>query len=323
MALLDLAADCGSTGDGQAPPTGCVPGSCDDPVGYETEAACPDGESCLCDRCPSYCDALCPLSLPNADVMANAGDDQDEDPPLVEADFSCLGKDEPPPAPKQDVTMTGIVMDFEDEYPIEAATVEAFATALALDVPVASTTSGKGGSYTLVLPVAQLDSARVSWRVQAEDQLETLHLNQAIACQSAPCTMTEDRLSVSQVTSDSLTGILGTSRPDGTSIVIGDVLDCRRRSVANANGRLFSSNGDPVAGTEVYYFETEFPVRRWLQPWSSPDGLVGILDVEAAGVVEIRAFGRIDGKETLLSAVAVPPVADAVVITDMDVLGPR
>ena len=30
-----------------------------------------------------------------------------------------------------------------------------------------------------------------------------------------------------------------------------------------------------------------------------------------------------EGKETLLSAVAVPPVADAVVITDMDVLGPR
>jgi hypothetical protein len=64
-------------------------------------------------------------------------------------------------------------------------------------------------------------------------------------------------------------------------------------------------------------------VRRKLQPWTSADGLVGMINVAPAAEVEIRAYGRIDGEETLLSAAAVPAIADAVVISDLDALGPK
>jgi hypothetical protein len=322
--LTTLAVLAGCSSSAEAPPEGgCGPESCRDPEGYESGEECDDGESCLCDRCPGYCDALCPFSLPNADVMANAGDDEDEDPVLQAADFSCLGDNALPAAPAMDVTVTGFVRDFEDDFLIPGATVEVYALATELDAPLASTVSVADGSYSIVVPASALDVARVSWRVVAEDALDTLHLNQAIACATAPCGMDEERLSVSQVTSDSLASILGTSRPDGTSVVIGDVLDCRRRSVAHANGRLLDPSGAEVEGLETYYFEAEFPVRRKLQPWSSADGLVGMINVAPAAEVEIRAYGRIDGEETLLSAAAVPAIADAVVISDLDALGPK
>jgi len=315
------AAGCGSSDGGNGSP-GCEPDSCDDPAGYESGEACSGSGSCLCEKCPTYCDALCPFSLPNADVVAYLEEDEGRGPP-TELDLDCLGANELPAAPAQDVTMTGIVEDFEDAYPIEGATVEVFASALDLDTPIASTVSGELGAYTIVIPAAELAVARVSWRVAAEDRLETLHLNQAIECRIAPCVMNESRLSVSWVTLDSVVAILGTSRPAGTSTVIGDVLDCDRNSLANANGRLLSVSGDRFSDAEIYYFEEEFPVRRRLQPWSSSDGLVAFLNVQSTDTVEIQAYGRVDGAETLLSSATVFPTPDAVVITDMDPLGPR
>ncbi|MEK6606096.1 MAG: hypothetical protein AABZ30_00375, partial [Myxococcota bacterium] len=84
------------------------------------------------------------------------------------------------------------------------------------------------------------------------------------------------------------------------------------------------ANGAMVQGVEVYYFQSgrngPFPVRRSLQTATSPDGLFLMPNVVPGGTVELRAYGKIDGVETLLSSVRVQPEADSVVITDMDPL---
>lgn len=308
------------TGEGEAEVEGEAEGEgpcgCADPIGLGGD---------LCDSCETYCDPSNSCSLPNADVQANAGDDNDEEPPLEAADYECLAVKAPPAPPKGAVNVTGETRDYLTRTPVPSIVTDAFPSSEDFATPCATVTSDESGVYVIPLPESCFadGDALVSWRMtdSSGDQYPTFHLNQRVECESFPCTVSQNRPSVSETTVASVAFLLrGTEPLPGTSIVIGDVVDCQGRSVQFANGRLFDAEGSLIEGIETYYFQTVQPVRRNLQSWTSPDGLVAMIDVPAGSLVEISAFGRLDGEETVLSTIRVPPVADSIVVTEMEPL---
>lgn len=319
--VLVLNVGCGGSTEGDdegAESEGEEGSECSQAVDMASGDACDNGSSCICASCEDYCDSSNLASLPDTDVLVAENDDFEAG--ATDADFACLGSNTPPAPPANDVTVGGIVMDFQTDAPISGALVEAFSSSESLDTSCANATSIDDGTYEITVPADCFVAARLSWRVTVEDALPTLHLNQRVACESEPCTVEQHRISVSQGTADTIPAILGTVLKDGTSIVVGDILDCQRRSVEYANGRLFDDKGAAIGGIQGYFFKEEFPVRRSIQQWTSLDGLVVLVQVPAGGLVDIRAYGNLGGEETLLSSVRVPPIADSVIITDMEPL---
>ncbi|MEK6607121.1 MAG: hypothetical protein AABZ30_05605 [Myxococcota bacterium] len=273
---------------------------------------CPEVADCV--SCSSS-EPTCQCAFSSDDVVANFGADDESDPPTEPADYACLGADLVDAVPAGAVTVTGAVVDFQSDNPIEGALVEVFdnSAALAAGTPLASVESDGDGNYAVTIPKGTLGDSLVWWRTSADAQTTTIQSRRIAAA-----TYAEDRVSVSEVTMATLAAILGTSFPSDTAAVIGHIVDCGGRLVANAGARAFDDAGDELP-VEIYYFEQAFPERRSLQTATSPDGLFMVVNIPL-GVVDLRTYGRLGGVLTTLGRIRVTADSDAVFIVDIEPL---
>jgi len=298
----------------------CSDGGSDAPDG----AVCPPANLSGCD--PSD-DSTC-LALPQDDVQAALGtelpDPDVENPVLTTdgADYTCNTSAPPTPRPTGDVTVTGLVLDFQSDDALAGASIEVFAAAQFDAAPLATTTSSADGSYQIVVPTETLRDGRVFWRNTAPGQAPTHELYDPLL-PDASLAFASDRVSVSEDTAETIPTVLGTTRPDGTVVVVGRVRDCQRRYVAGATARLYDDRCggfQAIGGFEEFYFEEEYPSQRGRWRATSPDGLFVMFKVDPADSAEVRILGRLAGVETVLSRAVIPLIPDSVVITDFDPL---
>lgn len=229
--------DMGATNDtGAATDAGSDAGAADVPVVRRCNVN--GGESCF--------------ELPTVALMADPGGNMPPVAPEFDCDLPAVTTSTAP------VVISGRVADFQTSTPVANATVDVFSGLAYLGAPLASATTTALGTYTLTVPTGTMGP--LSWRVRATDTLDTYLVNDTVNLTSA-MVMNSNRNSVTSTTAGLLSALLGQSRREGTGIIAGEAIDCRRRSLIGAIATLSTTssrgtNARPtfVDDAQIYYF---------------------------------------------------------------------
>lgn len=261
-------------------------------------------------------------------------------------DYSCVGEADPANTFGVETEISGIVLDFEEDWEVQNVVVHVFSSLQDLldDNPYdSSAPSSPTGEYTVSVPGGV---PRFHFKMEiatGTDYYDTMELNEPIAglSPSAPTTTGKDRLIVSAVTMETVPAILGIARLAGTGIIAGKVYDCNRMEVEYAAQRAYDSGPENPARELIsvyegparnsFYFGNEMPVRN--RQFTDVNGQFIIANVPyAAGTfVTMEMWGRLQpawlpaGHEDctegcLISIQDIPVLPDTIIVTDMSPL---
>jgi hypothetical protein len=258
------------------------------------------------------------------------------------ADFSCVGSstdcDLPglrelatcPPDPG--FTVSGIVEDFQAKENIvtavgasAVATVTVYETTADTlnDVPLAGPVqTDSSGRYTVTIDKSL---TRLIFKTTMDNSKDTYEFGQLII----PNQTDADRYSISNATGDFINAWVGVAWDTSKGAVAGALRDCQQLEVAGAIGHAVDEGGvDVVPESQVFYFNDAagLPTKRSKRTWSDFDGRMLFLNVPpTTGGVRIQAFVTLNGDGTLTKVAenTVPVLANSIVITDLDPLGPQ
>jgi hypothetical protein len=247
------------------------------------------------------------------------------------ADWSCLGtaSDDEPIAVVGTLTITGAANDFQSGDPVPAASITAFAGIDVDGTPLATATTDDEGTYSVAIPAAAAALAgetRIGFRVEADDTLPTLLLNQYFDPDAAD--QTRDLNSVSETTANALPAFIGVNRTIGRGVLAGAMRDCQGREVSGAIVAVSSTAGsvDHVFGGQTYYFSagsSSLPVRLTTQASTNKDGLFVVLELDPTASTFVQVWGFTDEARTeltLLAELEVPVVAETVITASIEPL---
>ncbi len=187
--------------------------------------------------------------------------------PVQVPDVSC----------QAEVPMTGVVLDFQDDVPVEEATTEFFWSDLYIagssDQMVVSDESG------IVTGVARTCDPYTYSTYTDPDLEETVLTIQAHNVMPPGASISDDLNSVSTLTYQLIPGLLGVVVAPGKGVVAGTVYGCDRDGdpVEFAQVIAREKGGDYLEDQDVFYFQNEFPDQN--QEWTSDDGLWIIANV--------------------------------------------
>lgn len=283
--------------------TGCGGG------GATQDAAPPDAvsvDAVTQDSAPGPCD-------PNADAgsSANTGFVAPTDVTkayvgdtlMGDADWSCLGTKTTDVATSAAVALSGTALDLQSGDALVGAEVAFWATADSSGTPAATATTDANGDYSLTLAPGAL---RPTARVSAQGALDSYTLN--IGLEQGQSTQTLDLASVSALTANALPAFIGVVRTGGKAMVIGKIVDCQGRAVANAIAAFSSTSAASttcathVPGVTSYYFSagsTSLPVRHSQRLSTNSDGLFLLLDAPPADLSYVQVWGFTAGDDPL------------------------
>jgi hypothetical protein len=258
----------------------------------------------------------------------------------VAADFSCVGTSTDcslplyqgiPCPPDPGFTVSGEVQDFQSKDPIAeaigpnvVATVTVYKTTADVlsDTPLAGPVETDANSiYTVTIPESV---TRVIFKTTMTNSKDTYEFGQLVA----PGETENHRYSVSNATGDFINAWVGIPFDTSKGAVAGALRDCQQLEVANALGKALDAAGaDVVPETQIFYFSDAagLPVKRAKRTSSDFDGRMLFLNVPpTTGGVTIQAWVNLagDGNLVLVSENVVPVLANSIVITDLDPLGP-
>jgi hypothetical protein len=244
------------------------------------------------------------------------------------ANWSCLHtpSDDQPYA--QDVTLTGAIEDFQSGDKLPEATVTVYTDTTNLSGPGDdSHVSDIDGNFEVTLATG---ASRVTFRVEHEDALPTLTLNQIYEPDTAAQTDTIN--SVSLLTANALPAFIGVTRTVGLGILAGSIIDCDGNTVGGAVATVSDASGQPshLTGAQTFYFSalsTSLPVRHEQQITTNFDGIFVVIELPESSASFLQLWGFVDGQDpatdemTLLAEIPSPVLPDTVITaTDLSAL---
>jgi hypothetical protein len=248
-------------------------------------------------------------------VTTFAEDETDSGQP---ADWSCLGTPTDDTPTTVEITLTGVLRDFQSDDPINGASVEVFPgidyqNVLDTDGPTDNT-----GAYTLTLEAGH---ERYGFKVTDPEYEPTFLLNQNFEPGTAAQSL--DVAGISTGIALALPAIIGLTRTEGTGILAGAMRDCQEREVVNAVATVSSTRGSPdhLAGALTYYLDAGagLPVRNEELIHTDTNGIFAIFEIPVTATAYIQVWGFVDdadladGDMTLLAELPAPVVADTVI----------
>lgn len=239
------------------------------------------------------------------------------------ADWSCLNSTGDETATTTDVVLSGTVLDFQTDEALPSAELTLYGDAGITGPELGSATADELGEYQLTLPSGQTHWA---FKIVAENALETYQLNQHFQPDQAEQEHVLE--SVSVLTAQALPAFIGVTRTPGLGIVAGSVRDCRGYRVLGAVAAMSDApeEANHLAGAVSYYFSalsTSLPVRHSQQAMTNKDGVFVTIELPPGAERYVQVWGFVDdadladGEMTLLSQVASPIIADAVVTVSL------
>lgn len=217
--------------------------------------------------------------------------------PVQTPDASC----------QQEVPHNGVVLDFQDDVPVEEATTEFFWSDLyvagASDQLLVSNEEGE------ISGVARTCEPYTYSTYTDPDLEETVLTIQAHNVMPPGAEVNDELNSVSTLTYQLIPGLLGVVVEPGKGVVAGTVYGCEREGdpVEFAQVIAREKGGDYLEDQDVFYFQNEFPDQN--QEWTSDDGLWIIANVpESELTIEVWTW---NGSEHELRA-----TTDLVIIPD-------
>ena len=245
------------------------------------------------------------------------------------ANWDCLGTASDDEASTVEITVSGVVRDFqEDEDTVASAMVAVYEGSDIDGTPVDEVTSEANGSYAVTLPVG---TERVAFKISADGFLDTYLMNQYYVPDQAE--QEEFLEPISDSLANALTAFTGRSEPRtlGLGVLAGAIRDCDNNEVAGAIATVSDSSGtvDHVTGAETYYFSAEaqsLPVRLTLEDTTNDDGLFMVMELPPDDASFLQVWGFVDGQDpaademTLLAELPMPVIGDSVVTASMEPL---
>lgn len=239
------------------------------------------------------------------------------------ADWSCLNSASDEIATTTDIALSGTVLDFQTDEALPAAELTLYGDAGITGPELASATADELGAYQITLPTGH---AHWAFKIVADNALETYQLNQYFEPDKAQQEHLLD--SVSVLTAQALPAFIGVTRTPGLGIVAGSIRDCRGFRVLGAVAAMSDTPGEAnhLAGVVSYYFSalsTSLPVRHSQQAMTNKDGVFVSIELPPGSERYVQVWGFVDdadladGEMTLLSQVASPIIADAVVTVSL------
>lgn len=234
-----------------------------------------------------------------------------------QGDFSCYTPGDPwieqqvDPARVVVGPVSGHVLDFQSDDPVEEATVQVWLGNQVTGTPDSSTTSDQDGAVTVEAQAC----APFAYKAFTNPDLEaTVDTYQSHTILDADQGTGVEFLSVSVTTYRLIPSILGLSVQAGHAVIAGRAYDCNREPVEGAQVIVRDrETGDVQQDQVVRYFVDDFPNRD--QPHTSADGLWNAIDVATGSyVVEMWIY---DGDEhVLIGATEIDIVPDSINISN-------
>ncbi|MED5370416.1 MAG: hypothetical protein VX899_05350 [Myxococcota bacterium] len=197
-----------------------------------------------------------------------------------------------------EVSMSGTVLDFQDDVPVEEATTEFWWDNTYVEGSADQTVvSDESGDISGVAPTCTPYTYSTYTDPALEETVLTIQAHNVMPPGES---VEDDPNSVSTTTYQLIPGLLGVAVEPGKAVVAGTVYGCEREGDAVEYAQVIArtKGGDYLEDQDVFYFVDDFPDRN--QEWTSADGLWIIANVpESELTIEVWTW---DGSEHQLRA---------------------
>lgn len=252
--------------------------------------------------------ALLVAGCPEAPPTATGGPDEDAGRSFADfvnttepytGDTSCLGGpfNEVDPAKQTIATLNGVVMDFQDDVPVEVgAEVKFWYGDDIAAAPDQVKVADAGGLFTAEVPMCTPLGYQTSTPPEIEETVDTYEVHQVYDYSDAS-TLNEQVNSVSQSTSRLIPSIIGVEWEKEMGIIAGTAYDCNEDGLGHTQVFIHDGQGTPPESGEVYYFtDKDLPTTHEFQPDANPvNGLWVAVNVPVGTwTVEMHGYNGTD-----------------------------
>jgi hypothetical protein len=235
-------------------------------------------------------------------------------------DLSCFtpGSDE---WPTQDVDSAlvatypaaGVVLDFQEDDPIEDATFTLWLSDDPRQTPDATAVSDEDGIVETDLISCKPMTYKTETDPDLEETKDTYEAHTVVGVPSGD-TLSAEYTSVSDATYKLIPSLLGVTPDSDKGIIAGTAFDCNEEKIEGAQVVVRDDDGNIPETLIVKYFVDEWPNRY--QEWTSTDGLWVALQIPE-GHYFVEMWGLVNGELALLGKTELSIFTDSINISNI------
>lgn len=208
------------------------------------------------------------------------------------------------------VTLTGTISDFQEDEPVEGASLKFWFNDNISGTPDISAESDASGQTTQTVPACMPLAYETYTPPEWEKTKDTYEVHQVYS----PTETSDTWNSVSVATSRLIPSLLGLTWDPATGIIAGTAYDCNEDPIQNAQVYIHDASGNAPDTMQIRYFANGLPNSD--QPYTNDDGLFSAVNVPVGDwIVEVWAY---DGTQLVkLGATELAIRADSVNISNV------
>ena len=212
-------------------------------------------------------------------------------------------------------SMAGLVLDFQDDYPVDEATVELFFEDGIFGVADDTVTTDANGVFNAEVNTCEAFTYRVTTDPVLDATKVTIESHDVMPHKGAINPVSHEMNSVSSTTYALIPTLLGVSPDVEKGIVAGRAYDCAGENLEGLQVMIEGASGNIPESVVAKYFRDDFPNRN--QPYTSDDGLWILMDVPTGDwfVKGYVADGL--GGHTLVAQTELKVLADSINISSI------
>jgi len=212
-------------------------------------------------------------------------------------------------------SMAGQVLDFQEDDPVDEATVEFFWADAIFGAPDETLTTDANGAFNVEMNTCEPFTYRVTTDAVLDATKTTIESHDILPNKGAINPVSHEVNSVSSTTYALIPTLLGVSPDVSKGIVAGRAYDCGGNNIEGLQVVVDDGNGNIPADVVAKYFIDDFPNRN--QSYTSADGLWILMDVPVGNWVVSGYVADGIGGHTLVAQTQLEVLADSINISSI------
>jgi hypothetical protein len=211
--------------------------------------------------------------------------------------------------------MAGQVLDFQEDDPVDEATVEFFFADAIFGAPEETVTTDANGVFNMEMNTCEPFTYRVTTDPVLDATKVTIESHDVLPNLGAINPVSHELNSVSSTTYALIPTLLGVSPEVTKGIVAGGAYDCGGNNIEGLQVVIDDGNGNIPADVVAKYFIDDFPNRN--QAYTSADGLWILMDVPVGNWVVSGYVADGLGGHSLVAQTELEVIADSINISSI------
>jgi hypothetical protein len=212
-------------------------------------------------------------------------------------------------------SMSGTVLDFQDDYPVDEAQVELFFEDGIFGAADDTVTSDPNGVFNVEVNTCAPFTYRVSTDPVLDATKVTIESHDVLPHKGAINPVSHELNSVSSTTYALIPTLLGVSPDVEKGVVAGVAYDCAGGKIEGVQVMIEGASGNIPESVVAKYFRDDFPNRN--QPYTSDDGLWILMDVPTGDWIVKGYVADGLGGHTLVAQTELKVLADSINISSI------